>query len=140
VISLNLVLEGLRLGLKNLQVGEKRVSDDCSYLCKGLRLDNIGQKEKSVEYLLLRSNNKLKANDIWRVTNKPESMSNQELINTGYQNPSCKNYLIYKIEKIENSAFSDIVWNIEKLPSYKSIDNKYKPFTTTLSELSQATI
>jgi hypothetical protein len=45
-------------------------------------LDNIGQKEKSVEYLLLRSNNKLKANDIWRVTNKPESMSNQELINT----------------------------------------------------------
>jgi hypothetical protein len=45
-----------------------------------IRLDNIGQKEKSVEYLLLRSNNKLKANDIWRVTNKPESMSNQELI------------------------------------------------------------
>jgi hypothetical protein len=36
-------------------------------------------KEKSVEYLLLRSNNKLKANDIWRVTNKPESMSNQGL-------------------------------------------------------------
>jgi hypothetical protein len=36
-------------------VGEKWVSDDCSYLCKGLRLDNIGQKEKGVEYLLLRS-------------------------------------------------------------------------------------
>ncbi|VVM23976.1 hypothetical protein BSPWISOXPB_4672 [uncultured Gammaproteobacteria bacterium] len=85
MISLNLVLAGLRLGLKNRQVGEKWVYDDCSYLCKGLRLDNIGQKEKSVEYLLLRSNNKLKANDIWRVTNKPESMSNQELINTGYQ-------------------------------------------------------
>jgi hypothetical protein len=27
---------GLRLGLKNRQVGEKWVSDDCSYLCKGL--------------------------------------------------------------------------------------------------------
>jgi hypothetical protein len=36
VISLNLVLAGLRLGLKNRQVGEKWVSDDCSYLCKGL--------------------------------------------------------------------------------------------------------
>ncbi|CAC9641425.1 hypothetical protein BCLUESOX_784 [bacterium endosymbiont of Bathymodiolus sp. 5 South] len=35
VISLNLVLAGLRLGLKNRQVGEKWVSDDCSYLCKG---------------------------------------------------------------------------------------------------------
>jgi hypothetical protein len=31
VISLNLVLAGLRLGLKNRQVGEKWVSDDCSY-------------------------------------------------------------------------------------------------------------
>jgi hypothetical protein len=37
VISLNLVLAGLRLGLKNRQVGEKWVSDDCSYLCKGLQ-------------------------------------------------------------------------------------------------------
>jgi hypothetical protein len=38
VISLNLVLAGLRLGLKNRQVGEKWVSDDCSYLCKDLLL------------------------------------------------------------------------------------------------------
>jgi hypothetical protein len=36
VISLNLVLAGLRLGLKNRQVGEKWASDDCFYLCKGL--------------------------------------------------------------------------------------------------------
>jgi hypothetical protein len=36
VISLNLVLAGLRLGLKNRQVGEKWVYDECSYLCKGL--------------------------------------------------------------------------------------------------------
>jgi hypothetical protein len=34
VISLNLVLAGLRLGLKNRQVGEKWVSDDCFYLCE----------------------------------------------------------------------------------------------------------
>jgi hypothetical protein len=40
VISLNLVLAGLRLGLKNRQVGEKWVSDDYSYLCKGLKLYN----------------------------------------------------------------------------------------------------
>jgi hypothetical protein len=31
---------GLRLGLKNHQVGEKWVSDDCSYLCKGLHYIN----------------------------------------------------------------------------------------------------
>jgi hypothetical protein len=28
----------LRLGLKNRQMGEKWVFDDCSYLCKGLKL------------------------------------------------------------------------------------------------------
>lgn len=105
-----------------------------------IRLDNIGQKEESVKYLLLRSNNKLKASDIWRVTKKPKPMSNQELINKGYQNPSCKNYLIYNIVKIENSEFSDTVWNIEKLPSYKPTNSKYKAFTVTLSELSQAAI
>jgi hypothetical protein len=38
LISLNLVLAGLRLGLKNRQVDEKWVSDDCSYLCKGLNI------------------------------------------------------------------------------------------------------
>jgi hypothetical protein len=32
VISLNLVLAGLRLGLKNHQVGEKWIADDCFYL------------------------------------------------------------------------------------------------------------
>ena len=39
VISLNLVLAGLRLGLKNLQVSEKWVSDDYSYLYKGLSIN-----------------------------------------------------------------------------------------------------
>ncbi|WP_180324274.1 hypothetical protein [bacterium endosymbiont of Bathymodiolus sp. 5 South] len=36
MISLNLVLAGLRLGLKNRQEGKKWASDDCCYLCKGL--------------------------------------------------------------------------------------------------------
>jgi hypothetical protein len=46
VISLNLVLAGLRLSLKNRQVGEKWVADDCSYLCKGLILIdlNVGRQ------------------------------------------------------------------------------------------------
>jgi hypothetical protein len=52
VISLNLVLAGLRLGLKNRQVGEKWVSDDCSYLCKGLidKFASINEKKLYVMY------------------------------------------------------------------------------------------
>ncbi|CAB5495196.1 hypothetical protein THERMOT_262 [Bathymodiolus thermophilus thioautotrophic gill symbiont] len=36
MIFLNLVLAGLRLGLKNYQVGEKWILDDYLYLCQGL--------------------------------------------------------------------------------------------------------
>jgi hypothetical protein len=45
---LNLVLAGLRLGLNNRQVGEKWVSDDCSYLCKGLKQ----KMKKNILFLL----------------------------------------------------------------------------------------
>ncbi|CAB5497405.1 hypothetical protein THERMOS_665 [Bathymodiolus thermophilus thioautotrophic gill symbiont] len=38
VIFLNLVLAGLRLSLKNYQVGEKWIVDDYLYLCKSLNL------------------------------------------------------------------------------------------------------
>ncbi|CAB5505485.1 hypothetical protein THERMOS_2134 [Bathymodiolus thermophilus thioautotrophic gill symbiont] len=36
IIFSNLVLAGLRLGLKNYQVGKKWILDDYPYLCKGL--------------------------------------------------------------------------------------------------------
>ncbi|SMN14097.1 hypothetical protein BHECKSOX2_1369 [Bathymodiolus heckerae thiotrophic gill symbiont] len=36
MIFLNLILAGLRLGLKNCQAGEKWIFNDYSYLCKGL--------------------------------------------------------------------------------------------------------
>ncbi|CAB5503020.1 hypothetical protein THERMOT_1720 [Bathymodiolus thermophilus thioautotrophic gill symbiont] len=38
MIFSNLVLAGLRLGLKNYQVGEKWILDDYLYLCKSLLL------------------------------------------------------------------------------------------------------
>jgi hypothetical protein len=46
VISLNLVLAGLRLGLKNRQVGEKWVSDDCSYHLNWQILKIVSKKSK----------------------------------------------------------------------------------------------
>lgn len=104
-----------------------------------IRLDDTGQKEAAINFLLLRSGNKLKNHDIWRVTKKPKSMSKQVLINKGYQSPSCENYLVYNIEKVKSNKFNDATWNIKKLPNYKSM-GKYKPLSVTLSELSQAII
>ena len=51
VISLKLALAGLRLGLKNRQVSEKWVSDDCSYLCKGLYI----KAENAIKNCLINS-------------------------------------------------------------------------------------
>ncbi|VVM18381.1 hypothetical protein BSPWISOXPB_1781 [uncultured Gammaproteobacteria bacterium] len=52
MISLNLVLAGLRLGLKNRQVGEKWVSDDYSYLCKGLLYAKVSNKMCTIQCIL----------------------------------------------------------------------------------------
>ncbi|CAB5501378.1 hypothetical protein THERMOT_1413 [Bathymodiolus thermophilus thioautotrophic gill symbiont] len=41
MIFLNLVLAGLRPGLKNYQVGEKWILNDYSYLYKGLKQSAI---------------------------------------------------------------------------------------------------
>ena len=91
---------------------------------------------KSASYLLLRSGNILEASNIWKITKEPKSMSDQDLINKGYQNPSCNNYLVYNIEKIQNNEFNDMTWDIEKIPSYKTNEgDKYKPFAITLLEL-----
>jgi hypothetical protein len=58
VISLNLVLAELRLGLKNRQVGEKWVADDCSsvnvvdklnipvYFLGGMRIKDLEKTRK----------------------------------------------------------------------------------------------
>ncbi len=105
-----------------------------------IRVDDVGEKETEVNFLLLRSGNKLNANDIWRVTKKPKTMSKQELINSGYRNPSCKNYLVYNIEKVKNDEFKKAILSIKKLPNYQLTNSKYKPIAVTLSELSKANI
>jgi hypothetical protein len=62
VISLNLILAGLRLDLKSCQVGEKWVSDDYSYLCKGL-FDNEYYKQKAID--VLPTDTDLNKVDVW---------------------------------------------------------------------------
>jgi hypothetical protein len=56
VISLNLVLAGLRLGLKNRQVGEKWISDDCSYFFQPITRQNRAFKAKAKIWLSLNQN------------------------------------------------------------------------------------
>jgi hypothetical protein len=66
-ISLNIVLAGLRLGLKNRQVGKKWVFNDCSYLCitgkgfnitKQLKLGDVGEKNNSINFDFYDKNNR----------------------------------------------------------------------------------
>ena len=103
-----------------------------------IRLDKNNLKNNDVKYLFLRTNKGFNASDIWEVTSKnPKEMSKQDLVNKGYNNPSCSNYMVYSIKKIENNKFKGVEWNVEKLLNEK---DKYKPFTTTISELSESTV
>jgi hypothetical protein len=108
---------------------------------KGLK--TFGMKEAGAKYLLLRTSSQFEIGDIWRVVGKdPEIMSKQGLLGKGYPSePSCANYLVYKIEKAKEVDFNNAIWDVTKLSGYASDRaNAARPFAVTLTELFQASI
>jgi len=108
---------------------------------KGLK--TFGAKESEAKYLLLRASNQFEIGDIWRVVGKdPEIINKQDLLEKGYPSePSCANYLVYKIEKAKEGDFNNAIWDVRKLPGYASDRaNTARPFAVTLTELIQASI
>ncbi|MDB3972037.1 DUF2357 domain-containing protein [Candidatus Thioglobus sp.] len=108
---------------------------------KGLK--TFGVKEAGAKYLLLRSSGQFEIGDIWRIVGTdPEIMSKQDLLGEGYPSePSCANYLVYKIEKAKEGDFNNAIWSIKKLSGYASDRaNAARPFAVTLTELFQASI
>jgi len=108
---------------------------------KGLK--TFGVKEAGAKYLLLRASGQFEIGDIWRIVGKdPEIMSKQDLLGEGYPSePSCANYLVYKIEKAKEGDFNNAIWDVKKLSGYASDRaNAARPFAVTLTELFQASI
>jgi hypothetical protein len=108
---------------------------------KGLK--TFGVKEAGAKYLLLRTSSQFEIGDIWRVVGKdPEIMSKQGLLGKDYPSePSCANYLVYKIEKAKEGDFNNAIWDVKKLSGYASDRaNAARPFAVTLTELFQASI
>ncbi len=108
---------------------------------KGLK--TFGVKEAGAKYLLLRTSSKFEVGDIWKVVGKdPEIMSKHDLLVKGYPfEPSCANYLVYKIKKVQEGDFNNAIWDVKKLSGYTSDRaNAARPFAVTLTELSQASI
>jgi len=106
-------------------------------------LQKFGVKEAGAKYLLLRASSQFKIGDIWRVVGKdPEIISKQGLLGKGYPSePSCDNYLVYKVEKAKEGDFNNAIWDIKKLPGYTSNrTDAARPFAVTLTELLQASV
>ncbi len=106
-------------------------------------LKSFGTKEADAKYLLLRAPGQLETGNIWKITSKdPEIMSKSDLKDMGYPGePSCKNYLVYKVEKAKEGDFNNAIWNVKKLSGYDSgMDDVGRPFAVTLTELFQASI
>jgi len=102
-------------------------------------LEAIGPKEIGANYLIIRRGVDPKVDNIWRIVSPPVVMGSQELIDASYPStPSVENYLVYKIESVDISEFDGATWDLGKLTGVGG--NAYRPFTLTLSELSQASV
>lgn len=64
--------------------------------------------------------------------------SKEQMLKKGYPDPTQEYYLIYKIEKIDQSKFTNAVWDIRMLKEYKAGRGSALPFAVSLTELMKA--
>ncbi len=94
-------------------------------------------KVAGAKYLLLRTENSTTTGNLFKIIEiGPRVFSKIKLLKIGYPSePSQDFYLVYKIEKIKDSEFSNIKWDVSKLSGYKSGRESANPFAVSLSDL-----
>lgn len=96
----------------------------------------LDKETVSAKYLLLHTKMDTISGELWKIVSRgPRVYSNQDLINKGYPNPSKANYLVIKIEPVDDPEFKSVQWNFRKLANYSSGRSSAFPFTASLSEL-----
>jgi len=59
----------------------------------------------------------------------------------GYpRDPHSDNYLVYTIKEIDKEQFGNKKWDVRKLPGYSTRFGSARPFSVTLTELSNAIV
>lgn len=133
-------------------VGYCKTKQQHDWICKtglyNIRIDSKGGPEKinsavtGACYLLLHGEGELQSNDMWLITSEsPVIMNRKNLLDRGYPSrPSRETYLVYRVRKVKQEHFAHKKWDIRKLPGYKIGHSSARPFTVTLSEMTQALV
>jgi hypothetical protein len=101
----------------------------------------VGPKEAASEFLLLHLRGNSTSDDIWQITELgPRVFSKKELLERDYPSPSGDFYLVYIIDKIDNSMFSGVTWDLSKLEAIKRGRSSALPFAVTMEELMKVKI
>lgn len=116
--------------IKKGQFNIKMGSDNGSLL--------LDKETVSAKYLLLHTHGEKSSGDIWKIAGKgPMVYSKQDLVKTGYPNPTKENYLVVALEKLNKEDFKSCEWNFKQLKNYDSNRAFSLPFTCSLTELMQ---
>lgn len=106
------------------------------------RMDNVKgaltltKESVSSRYLLLHTSGDQNSGELWRIVGKGFRVTSKETLKRlEYPNPGQRNYLVVKIEKVNDPEFRDVRWDFRKLSNYSAGIASAFPFTTSLSEL-----
>ena len=101
-------------------------------------LEKYSEAEMKAQYLLLRGAAEQETGNLWKITGEtPTLMSKQDLIDKGYPTtPSQDYYLVFAITSINNNE----IWDVRKLPGYKTGHASARPFSVAFSEMKQALV
>ena len=118
-----------KTGLYNFRMGSKTGS---------LILD---KETVSSKYLLLHTKGESESRSLWKIISRgPKVYSKDDLIRSGYPDPSQENYLVIKIEPVTDIEFDQVSWNFKKLKNYSTGRASAFPFSASLSELMKTVV
>jgi predicted component of viral defense system (DUF524 family) len=98
---------------------------------------HLSPKETGAKYLLLHSSGETKTSKLYKLLEHgPRLFSKDNLIKKHYPfEPSQQFYLVYDIREETEKEFDKFIWDITRLPAFKSYRESSYPFSTTLTEL-----
>jgi len=92
----------------------------------------------AAKFLLLHGKGDQSSSELWKIVSKgPKVYAKENMLATGYVDPSSDHYLVIEIEKIDLNAFGNARWDFKALSNYKKGRGSAVPFTASLTELMQ---
>ncbi len=90
----------------------------------------------AAKFLLLHGKGDESSDQLWEIVSKgPKVYSKENMIASGYVDPSSDHYLVIEIKKVDLNDFGNANWEFKELSSYKKGRGSAVPYTCSLMEL-----